>query len=140
VTTMRFDRSYWPKEGELVPTKPEFYDLESLWDECEPQASIFVAEALIADQPTFHVEWEGGKPRIECFLWTVGEDCLTVECDLTDEIMVKDYDHVRSDGQADDVRERLLALNVLQAAIETTRAAYTEMLAEYESVPGKETP
>lgn len=125
---LKFDRSYWPSEVMEVPAKP--YDLADLWVDCEDQASVFVAEALIDDPPDFRVSLEDGKPQAECFLWTVGGDTVTLYADLCEAITDdSDYEGLAlSPEQAGDVRERLAALDLLSAAIQTARDKYNRWM------------
>jgi hypothetical protein len=123
------DRSYWPRCGTIVDALPT--DLNDLWGgQNEDQASVFVAEALIASPPRMNFQPDG---TVVAYLWSVGGDTLSVETPLAEMITEMDfYDVVRSQAQADDVRERIAVLETIEATIMQAKERMRDQLMTWE--------
>lgn len=126
------DKSYWPKCGTKVQGKFSDYDLDDLWNECEDQASVFVARALIANEPDCCIDDDGG---LIVFLWSVGDDCLTLKFDLKTEVenFSTVYDKVRSEEQKSDVLSRIAKLDDLANAIRKAQSHMKSLVDTYDA-------
>lgn len=134
MSDVNFDKRYWPECGATIGQRPsEPYDLRDLWQDHEEQAAVFVAEALVYDPPRISFQLSS-EANIKVFLWSVGGDCLTVEEPLAELIdaSYRVYDHIRSDEQAEDVKERLTQLELVAAAIARARGFLEGQLKQYE--------
>lgn len=131
---VNFDKSYWPDCGTVVPSIPE--DLNELWEYRADQAAVFVAEAIIQDEPSSHVMLEGGTAKVETFLWSVGGDTLTVEEDLSDLIRAsaRVYEVIVSPAQEQDVVERLSSLDAVEKSLAEARSFLSGQLTAYRTV------
>jgi hypothetical protein len=131
MTEITFDKEYWPKTGTVISTSLPT-DLNDLWEKFEEQASTFVAEALINEVPTSHVDLS--TATVETFLWTIGGDvvCLSEKLAPLIEGAASDYHTgVHSAEQAGDLLERLAGLAAIQAAIDKAGEIITAQLKAY---------
>jgi len=135
VGAIRFDKKFWPESGTMVPAAAvEGADLNDLWQDHEAQAATFVAEALISDPPKFIVQLQDGSAKIEAFLWEVGGDNLVVDAALGPliESAIRDYEFIRSESQAADIKRRLASLEHLEVCIGRAKEFGQRQLAEFE--------
>ena len=114
-----FDRSFWPTTGTKIPSKPgEGYDLNDLWEDFPDQASIFVAEAILALDPHYmRISLNGAEPIVEVGIWSVGGDLLVARRCLSSliEEACKTYDVIYGNAQAEDVRQHISNVEKLEA-------------------------
>lgn len=123
------DRSYWPECGTIIPTALPT-DLNDLWDRHGDQAEVFVAEALISNAPHAHLS----HGQVEVFLWSVGGDTLVLYQPFTEliEEVATEYSELRSDAEADDVRDQIAELEKIEAAITAAKIRMHDMVAAWE--------
>lgn len=131
MSTAHFDKSYWPSTGTSVPTLPA--DLNDLWETCEEQATVFVAEALLGDPPRIGIDLTGDGAVIEVFAWDVGGDTISFREPLVD-VITSDIDlfgPIRGDAQAAELEQFIANLSKVVEAAERGKKQAHKMLDEY---------
>ena len=129
---IEFDKKFWPKTGTKI-SKQFPHDLTDLWSEFPDQTTVFIAEALIDNEPRVYIHLDDGEPMVEVFLWEVGGDTLSLKVNIAN-ILTEDLLSLRcfSDEQREEVSNHLKALDVLTEAINEMKKCWGKLIADYD--------